>query len=194
MLVIVRFPLACCKLQVMDSRIFVASTIFYIAIYLAGDSLFDTFSVDKYHFSVFLPSGAMVFMALVFESCGILGIVLGSLLISIFYLSEPSIAISIANALLIGAGLWVARKLSTCALALENNLSGINLMQIIYIICIYASINTLILQIFYYLLNPKNDYFLEFAEKLISNLLGAFLVLLLMRISVRSHQFFFKKI
>ena len=118
----------------MDSRIFIASTIFYAAIYLAGDSLFDTFSVDKYHFSVFLPSGAMVFMALVFESCGILGIALGSLLISIFYLSEPSIAISIANALLIGAGLWVARKLSTCALALENNLRGINIKQIIYII------------------------------------------------------------
>ena len=178
----------------MDSRIFIASTIFYAAIYLAGDSLFDTFSVDKYHFSVFLPSGAMVFMALVFESCGILGIALGSLLISIFYLSEPSIAISIANALLIGAGLWVARKLSTCALALENNLSGINIKQIIYIIFIFTSINTLISQVFYFFLNPKNDFFLEFAEKLISNLLGGFLVLLLIRISVHSHQFFFKKI
>ena len=178
----------------MDSRIFIASTFFYAAIYLAGDSLFDTFSVDKYHFSVFLPSGAMVFMALVFESCGILGIALGSLLISIFYLSEPSIAISIGNALLIGAGLWMARKLSTCALALENNLRGINIKQIIYIIFIFVSINTLILQIFYYFLNSKNDFFSDFSEKLISNLLGAFLVLLLMRISVRSHQFFFKKI
>ena len=121
----------------MDLKIVIASTIFYMAIYLAGDNLFDTFSLDKYHLSVFLPSGAMVFMALVFESCGILGIVLGSLLISIFYLSEPSIAISIGNALLIGAGLWMARKLSTCALALENNLRGINLKQIIYIIFIF---------------------------------------------------------
>jgi hypothetical protein len=178
----------------MDLIIVIASTVFYIAIYLAGDSLFDTFSVDKYHFKVFFPSGAMVFMALVFESCGILGIALGSLLISIFYLSEPSIAISIGNALLIGAGLWMARKLSTCALALENNLRGINIKQIIYIIFIFTSINTLILQIFYYLLNPKNDYFLEFAEKLISNLLGALLVLLLIRISVHSHHFIFKKI
>ena len=194
MLVIVRFSLACCKVQVMDLKIVIASTIFYMAIYLAGDNLFDTFSLDKYHFSVFLPSGAMVFMALVFESCGILGIVLGSLLISIFYLSEPSIAISIGNALLIGAGLWMARKLSTCAMGLENNLRGINLKQIIYIIFIFVSINTLILQIFYYFLNSKNDFFLDFSEKLISNLLGAFLVLLLMRISVRSHQFFFKKI
>ena len=181
-------------MQVMDLKIVIASTIFYIAIYLAGDNLFDTFSLDNYHFSVFLPSGAMVFMALVFESCGILGIALGSLLISIFYLSEPSIAISIGNALLIGAGLWMARKLSTCALALENNLRGINIKQIIYIIFIFVSINTLILQIFYYFLNSKNDFFSDFSEKLISNLLGAFLVLLLMRISVRSHQFFFKKI
>ena len=88
----------------------------------------------------------------------------------------------------------MARKLSTRALGLENNLRGINLKQIIYIIFIFVSINTLILQIFYYFLNSKNDFFLDFSEKLISNLLGAFLVLLLMRISVRSHQFFFKKI
>ena len=194
MLVIVSFFLACCNMQAMNLKILIYSVIFYILIYLIGANLFGTFSLDKYHFSVFLPSGAMVFMALVIESCGILGIVLGSLLISIFYLSEPSIAISIGNALLIGAGLWTARKLSTCALGLNNNFGGINLKQIICIIFIFVAINTLIVQVFYFVLNPGNDFFLEFAEKLISNLLGAFLVLLLIRISVHSHQFFFKKI
>lgn len=177
----------------MGLNIVCVSTILFIAIYLTSYSLFDGFLIDRFRVSVFMPSGAMVFLALVFESRGIIGVALGTLLISFFYLSEPSIAISIGSALLIGAGLWMARKLSTCALGLNNNLSGINLKQIIYIIFIFVSINTLISQVLYFFLNPKNDFFLEFAEKLISNLLGAFLVLLLIRISVHSHQFFFKK-
>ena len=169
-------------------------TIIFVAIYLLGNNIFDVFWIDRFRFLVFMPSGAMVLLALVFESRGIIGVALGTFLISFLYLSEHTLAVSTVNALLTGSGLYFARKLSTCALGLHANLRAITLNQIAYIIVIFTSINTLISQTFYYFLYPENDFLLGFAENLISNLLGAFLVLWLIRIAVHIHLFIFKKI
>ena len=178
----------------MGLNIVCVSTTLFIAIYLISYSLFDGFLIDRFRVSVFMPSGAMVFLALVFESRGIIGVALGTLLISFFYLSEHTLGVSTIYAFLTGSGLYFARKLSTCALGLHANLRAITLNQIAYIIVIFTSINALISQTFYYVLYPKNDFFLGFAENLISNLLGAFLVLWLIRIAVHIHLFIFKKI
>lgn len=165
-----------------------------MAIYLFSNSVFDGFLIDRFRVSVFIPSGAIVFLALVFESRGIIGVALGTLLISFFYLSEHTLVVSAAHAFLTGFGLYFARTLSTRALDLDVNLRAITLKQIAYVIVIFTSINTLISQTFNYVLFPENDFFLGFAENLISNLLGAFFVLLLIAISVHIHLFIFKKI
>jgi hypothetical protein len=178
----------------MGLNIVVVSTILFIAIYLTSYSLFDGFLIDRFRVSVFMPSGAMVFLALVFETRGIIGVALGTLLISFFYLSEHTLGVSTVLAFLTGSGLYFARKLSACALDLHVNLRAITINQIAYIIVIFSSINTLISQTFYYVIYPENDFLLGFAENLISNLLGAFLVLWLIRIAVHIHLFIFKKI
>jgi hypothetical protein len=178
----------------MGLNIVFLSTILFIAIYLICHSLFDSFLIDRFRFSVFMPSGAMVFLALVFESRGIIGVALGTLLISYFFLSVHTLEISIANAFFTGFGLYFARKISTCALVLDVNLRAITINQIAYVIVIFTSINSLTTQTFNYVLYPNNDFFWGFSENLISNLLGAFLVLLLIRISVRIYLFLFNKI
>ena len=169
------------------------STIIFVAIYLLGNNIFDVFWIDRFRFLDFMPSGAMVLLALVFESRGIIGVALGTLLISFFYLSEHTLGVSTVLAFLTGSGLYFARKLSACALDLHVNLRAITINQIAYIIVIFSSINTLISQTFNYVIYPENDFLLGFAENLTSNLLGGFLVLWLIRIAVHIHLFILRK-
>ena len=83
---------------------------------------------------------------MVFESSGAIGLALGSLLLSIFYIHEPSTAVIIGNAVASGVGAFVARELCVRILDLDVYLHQINLKQIMWVSIIFSVINSLLHQ------------------------------------------------
>ena len=130
----------------MDLKIITISAISYCVIFILNDFILDKFYVDQYLSLVFLPSGLRVLISMVFESSGAIGLALGSLLLSIFYIHEPSTAVIIGNAVASGVGAFVARELCVRILDLDVYLHQINLKQIMWVSIIFSVINSLLHQ------------------------------------------------
>ena len=130
----------------MDLKIITISAISYCVIFIFNDFILDKFYVDQYLSLVFLPSGLRVLISMVFESSGAIGLALGSLLLSIFYIHEPSTAVIIGNAVASGVGAFVARELCVRILDLDVYLHQINLKQIMWVSITFSVINSLLHQ------------------------------------------------
>ena len=133
----------------MQLKIIITSGLCFCVIFIFNDYIFDKFKVDEYVSLVFLPSGARVFISMVFESSGAIGLALGSLLVSIFYLHEPSTAVTIGNAVASGLGAFVARELCVRILDLDVYLHQITIKHIMYASTIFSVINSLLHQRFF---------------------------------------------
>jgi len=177
----------------MDLKIIFTSTLFFCVIFIFNDFIFDKFHVDQYVSLVFLPSGARVFISMVFESSGAIGLALGSLLVSIFYIREPSTAVIIGNAVASGVGAFVARELCVRLLDLEVYLHQITLKQIMYASIIYSVINTVLHQSIFNFLQPSDDFFLKSGQMLIGDLSGAFIFLMLIRLFMQAYFYINKQ-
>lgn len=177
----------------MDLKTILITTFIFCVIFISNDLLFDNFYVNLYPILVFLPSGAKVLISLVFAFNGAIGLALGSLLVSIFYIQEPSSAVIIGNAVASGVGAFAARKLCVRILDLEVYLHQITLKQIMYASIIYSVINSALHQCIFYHIQPGNDFFLKFGQMLIGDLLGAFIFLMLLRLFMQAYFYIMKK-
>jgi hypothetical protein len=177
----------------MDLKIIITLALVFYVLFVSNDFLFHNFHVDQYTSLVFLPSGARVLFSMVFESNGAIGLALGSLLVSFFYIHEPSTAVIIGNAVASGVGAFAARELCVCILDLEVYLHQITLKQIMYASIIYSMINTLLRQSIFNLLEKNFDFFLRSWQMLIGDLLGALIFLMLFRLFMQAYFYIMKK-
>jgi len=177
----------------MDLKTILISALCFCVIFIFNDFIFDKFQVDQYVSLVFLPSGARVLISMVFEFSGAIGLVLGSLLVSIFYIHEPSTAVIIGNAVASGIGAFVARELCVRTLDLGVYLHQITLKQIIYASIIFSVINTLMHQSIFNLLEKSDDFFLKSGLMLIGDLSGAFIFLMLIRLFMQTYFYINKQ-
>ena len=177
----------------MDLKTIFTSTLFFCVIFISNDFIFDKFHVDQYVSLVFLPSGARVLISMVFDTSGAIGLALGSLLVSIFYIHEPSSAVIIGNAVASGIGAFVARELCVRTLDLDVYLHQITLKQIMYASIIFSVINTLLHQSIFYFLEKSDDFFLKSGQMLIGDLSGAFIFLMLIRLFMQAYFYIIKQ-
>ena len=177
----------------MDLKIIIISALSYCVIFIFNDLIFDKFYVDQYVSLVFLPSGLRVLISMVFESSGAIGLALGSLLVSIFYIHEPSTAYIAGNAVASGVGAFVARELCVRLLDLDVYLHQINLKQIMWVSIIFSVINSLLHQSIFYFLEKSDNFFLNSGKMLAGDLLGALLFLMLLRLFVQAYFYIIKQ-
>lgn len=177
----------------MDLKIIFTSAFCFYLLFILNDFVFDKFYLDQYVSLVFFPSGARVLISMVFESSGAIGLALGSLLVSIFYIHEPSTTVIIGNAVASGIGAFVARELCVRTLDLDVYLHQITLKQIMYASFIFSVINTLLHQSIFYLLEKSDDFFLKCGQMLIGDLSGAFIFLMLIRLFMQAYFYINKQ-
>jgi hypothetical protein len=177
----------------MDLKIIIISAISYCVIFIFNDLIFDKFYVGQYVSLVFLPSGLRVLISMVFESSGAIGLALGSLLVSIFYIHEPSTAYIVGNAAASGVGALAARELCVRILDLDVYLHQITLKQIMWASIIFSVINSLLHQSIFYFLEKSDNFFLNSGKMLVGELSGAFIFLMLIRLFMQAYFYINKQ-
>jgi len=177
----------------MDLKIIITLGLVFYVLFVSNDFLFHNFLVNQFTSLVFLPSGARVFFSIVFETSGAIGLAFGSLLVSIFYIHEPSTAMIIGNAVASGVGAFAARELCIRTLDLDVYLQQITLKQIMCSSIIFSVINSALHQSIFYFLQPSDDFFLKSAQMLIGDLLGAFIFLMLLRLFIQAYFYIMKQ-
>lgn len=177
----------------MNLKIIIISALTYCVVFIFNDFILDKYYVDQYLSLVFLPSGLRVLISMVFESSGIIGLALGSLLVSFFYIHEPSTAVIIGNAVASGVGAFVARELCLRILDLDVYLHQITLKQIMYASIIFSVINALLHQSIFNFLEKNADFFLKSGQMLIGDLSGAFIFLMLLRLFMQAYFYIIKQ-
>jgi hypothetical protein len=177
----------------MELGIIIITAFSYCVIFIFNDFIFEKFYLDQYLSLVFLPSGARIFISMVFESNGAIGLTLGSLLVSIFYIHEPSTAVIIGNAVASCVGAFAARELCVRILDLEVYLHQITLKQIMWVSIIFSVINSLLHQSIFYFLEKSDNFFLNSGKMLVGDLSGALIFLMLIRLFMQAYFYINKQ-
>jgi hypothetical protein len=152
--------------------------------FIVNDYLFISFEINHYIGLIFIPSGIRIFCTLVFDLLGAIGIVLGSLLISLIYKQEPSLLISLSTALIAGVAALAARWFSVDLLKLDGNLSRISFLELVQVCIIFAAISAISHQVFFYGLGLTQDFVLASLSMFAGDVIGALLCILFFRYAV----------
>ena len=106
----------------MINIIFLSALTFALS-FIFNDFFFRSFGLSDYVSLLFIPSGIRIFFALVFDIYGVVGILLGSLLVSLFYLNQSDLTVVATTACVAAGAAWFARWASLTLLKLDINLA-----------------------------------------------------------------------
>lgn len=163
--------------------ILISASVFAIS-FIFNDFFFSSFELNQHVSLLFIPSGVRIFFALVFNLPGVVGIGLGSLLVSLLYQSEVSIDLALNTALVAAGAAWAARWLSVVLLKLDVDLSRISLLDVLLVCFIFAAISAVSHQILFYAKGMTQDFAAASLSMFAGDVTGALVCLVLARYTV----------
>lgn len=163
----------------------IASASSFAIVYIFNNLLFRTFELSDYVSLVFVPSGIRIFCVLVFNFYGAIGILLGSLAVSLFYLNQTSPFVAITTALVAAGAAWFARSIAFKLLNLDENLANIKLNDLFQISIIFSVISAISHQLLFLELGISEDFTSGTLSMFAGDMTGALLCLFCARYLVR---------
>jgi hypothetical protein len=152
--------------------------------FIFNDFFFRSFEMNQYVSLLFIPSGVRIFFALVFDVPGVIGIALGSFLISTAYLGELNTNLAVYTALVAGGAAWASRWLAIKLLKLDNDLSRISLLELLHLCFIFAAISALSHQALFYATGMTHDFAAASLSMFAGDVSGALVCLVVARYAV----------
>jgi len=152
--------------------------------FIFNDFLFRSFELNQYVSLIFIPSGVRIFCALVFDLPGVMGIGLGSLLVSLLYLNDVSTDLAFSSALVAASAAWAARWLSVRLLKLDVDLSRISLLEVMQVCFIFAALSAVSHQALYFATGVTQDFATASLSMFAGDVTGALACLVVARYTV----------
>jgi hypothetical protein len=144
----------------------------------------NSFDLNPYVSLFFIPSGVRIFLTLVFDIPGAIGIVLGSLVVSLFYLNQTSIDIALCMALVAGGAAMASRWLSVKILNLDSDLLRISFLEVLQVCFIFSAVNAISHQALFLALDMTDDFISQTLSMFAGDVTGALACLIFTRYSV----------
>jgi hypothetical protein len=163
------------KFVFMINALLVAALFFLT--FVLNSYFFEFFTIDDYVSLVFLPSGVRIFSVLVFEFYGALGIFLGSLAVSFFYLAQTDIEVAVMAAVIAAGTALLSRKLCLPLLKLDANLREITLTEIIKVCLVFSLLSAVGHQVFYQVVGIGTHLASDAFKMFIGDICGAIVFL-----------------
>jgi hypothetical protein len=154
--------------------------------FVFNDYFFRSFELNQNVSLLFIPSGVRIFFVLTFNYLGAIGILLGSLLVSVFLgdASQDSLNVALMAAIVNSGAALVARMLSVKLLKLDENLSLISMLDVVQICLVFAAVSAVGHQTLFYAFGATQDFFLASLSMFAGDVTGALLCLVVARYSV----------
>lgn len=165
--------------------IILLSAVTFAISFVLNDFFFRSFGLSQYVSLLFIPSGVRIFFALIFDLYGVIGIALGSLLISLFYLSEENLILVVSNALIAGGAAWFARWLSIKLFALDVDLGRITLLQLLQVSIVFSAVSSISHHLLFLELGMTENFTTGVLSMFAGDVTGALVCLLCARYTVR---------
>ena len=156
----------------------------FVLSFIFNDFLFRSFELNQYVSLFFIPSGVRIFFVLVFDFTGVIGICLGSLLVSLLYLNDVSTDLAFSSALVAAGAAWAARWLSVRLLKLDVDLSRISLLEVMQVCFIFAAISAVSHQVLYFATGVTQDFAAASLSMFAGDVTGALACLIVARYTV----------
>lgn len=164
--------------------IFISAVTFSLS-FIFNDFFFRSFGLSDYVSLLFIPSGIRIFFVLVYGVYGVIGILLGSLLTSLFYLEQSNFVVVVSTALVAAGAAWFARWASIKFLELDLNLRNIKLMSLLQVSIIFSMMNAISHQLLFVQLGISDDFASGALSMFAGDMSGAMLCFFIARYSVR---------
>jgi hypothetical protein len=164
--------------------IFISAVTFALS-FIFNDFFFRSFGLSEYVSLLFIPSGIRIFFVLVYGVYGVVGILLGSLLISLFYLDQSNFVVVVSTALVAAGAAWFAHWVSIKLLKLDLNLRNIKLMSLFQVSIIFSAISAISHQLLFIELGMSDDFTSGALSMFAGDMTGALLCLFGARYTVR---------
>ncbi len=155
-------------------------TLFVFA-FILNDQAFHIFVVSDYVSLIFIPSGVRIFSVLVFELSGAIGVFIGSLLISFFYLGQTDTELVVLSGFTASSTALIGRMVAMRLLKLDENFSNITLPDIFGICVIFSIISTLGHQALYHSAGLGTHFITDALTMFVGDISGALVFLMASR-------------
>jgi hypothetical protein len=165
--------------------IILLSALTFALSFIVNDFVFHSFGLSDYVSLIFIPSGVRIFFALVFGVYGVIGIVLGSSLVSLSYLNEANYLVVMSTALVAGGAAWLARVASVKLFELDADLSRITLLQLLQVSIVFSAVSSISHHLLFLELGMAEDFTTGVMSMFAGDVAGALLCLLCARYTVR---------
>ena len=149
----------------------------YTVLYLLNSKFDALFSLTDHVSWVFLPSGLMLLLVLLFVELGAIGIVLASLWISSQYQTNPDWFVLVGGSLISGLGPLIARKICVDRLLLDVNLSSLTTTTLLTVAIIFSVISAVLHQLLFTWRGHTEDFIEHVATMAVGNFIGTIIVL-----------------
>lgn len=152
--------------------IFISAVTFALS-FIFNDFFFRSFGLSDYVSLLFIPSGIRIFFVLVYGVYGVIGILLGSLLTSLFYLEQSNFVVVVSTALVAAGAAWFARWVSIKFLEIDLNLRNINFMSLLQVSIIFSTMNAISHQLLFLELGISDDFASDALSMFLGDMSGA---------------------
>ena len=153
-------------------------SVIYLLAFALNDFVFKSLLINENVNFIFLPSGLRIFLVLVFNIYGAISIVIGHLLVALFYLNESNPIFSFGTSLTIAVTSLLARWVSFKLLKLNFDLRAISFHDILVVTIIFSTFTTIGQQMLLHKLALSKNFTSDALLMFTGDVMGALLCLL----------------
>ena len=173
--------------------IMVVSALLYAVLFFANDWTTQYLEAAPGVNWIYLPAGLRLFLVLIFGLSGALGIVISSVLITLYRdLGDDYLSI-IGIGLISGLSPLLARYLTIRNLKISPDLSNLNLPIIAACIVIFALISSILHQLWFWLMDIPSGSFPNTIVMITGDILGAVLLIALIKVCIDLYKRIFNQ-
>ncbi len=164
-----------------------ASMIAWVLAYTLNDLVFGWTAWGVGIEWIFLPAAVRLGAVLIFRNAGAIGIGLGSLVTSIAVFGDDTMLVA-GTAIASGLSPLIAVRLTIRRFALDSSLSGLSGRQLLVCTAIYAAINAMLHNLLFWYGGRLARPFEGAVPMFVGDMLGAFLLIYLVKAAVSLYQ------
>ena len=173
--------------------IMVVSALLYAVLFFANDWITQYLEAAPGVNWIYLPAGLRLFLVLIFGLSGALGIVISSVLITLYRDMGDAYLSIIGIGLISGLSPLLARYLTIRNLKISPDLSNLNLPIIAACIVIFALISSSLHQLWFWLMDIPSGSFPNTIVMITGDILGAVLLIALIKVCIDLYKRIFNQ-
>ncbi len=133
---------------------------------------------------IFLPAGLRIFIALIFDYSGAIGLAVASLVINFISFSEYDLISILGIAAICGVAPLLARHFVIHNLRVHSDLSNISFTQLVAIIFVFSLLSSGLHQLWFEARNLESGSFDHFLIMLFGDIVGSVLIIALIKYGI----------